>query len=78
MKTVLYVNYYASPVSMRFLDGVFRYAHEARWNVQVIDKVSENARPPLSSILPDNEQAGYDAPSLADYFLRPQGGNFLV
>ena len=22
MKTVLYVNYYASPVSMRFLDGV--------------------------------------------------------
>ena len=43
MKTVLYVNYYASPVSMRFLDGVFRYAHEAKWNVQVIDKVSENA-----------------------------------
>jgi len=43
MKTVLYVNYYASPVSMRFLDGVFRYAHEVKWNVQVIDKVSENA-----------------------------------
>lgn len=37
MKTVLYVNYYSSPVSMRFLDGVFRYAHEAKWNVQVID-----------------------------------------
>lgn len=43
VKTVLYVNYYASPVSMRFLDGVFRYAHEAKWNVQVVDKVSETA-----------------------------------
>ena len=37
MKTVLYVNYYSSPVSMRYLDGVFRYAHEAKWNVQIID-----------------------------------------
>ncbi len=43
MKTVLYVNYYSSPVSTRLLDGVFRYAHEAKWNVQVIDRVSENA-----------------------------------
>ena len=43
MNTVLYVNYYASPVSTRFLDGVFRYAHEVKWNVQVIDKVSESA-----------------------------------
>ena len=43
MKTVLYVNYYASPVSMRFLDGVFRYAHQAKWNVQVIDMISEGA-----------------------------------
>jgi len=42
MKTVLYVNYYASPVSTRFLDGVFRYAHEAKWNVQVIDMVCES------------------------------------
>lgn len=43
MKTVLYVNYYSSPVSMRFLDGVFRYAHEARWNVQVMDMIEEGA-----------------------------------
>ena len=43
MKTVLYVNYYSSPVSMRYLDGVFRYAHEVKWNVQVVDRVSENA-----------------------------------
>jgi len=49
MKTVLYVNYYASPVSMRFLDGVFRYAHEAKWNVQVADKVSENALKKLAA-----------------------------
>lgn len=43
VKSVLYVNYYASPVSTRLLDGVFRFAHEKRWNVQVIDKVSESA-----------------------------------
>ena len=43
MKTVLYVNYYSSPVSMRFLDGVFRYAHEAKWNVQVMDMIEESA-----------------------------------
>jgi len=42
MKTVLYVNYYASPVSTRFLDGVFRYAHEAKWNVQVVDMIGED------------------------------------
>lgn len=41
MKTVLYVNCYASPVSMRFLDGVSRYAHKAKWNMQVVDKVSD-------------------------------------
>ena len=41
MKTVLYVNYYASPVSTRYLDGVFRYAHEAKWNVQVVDMIGE-------------------------------------
>ena len=41
MKTVLYVNYYASPVSTRFLDGVFRYSHEAKWNVQVVDMIGE-------------------------------------
>lgn len=43
MKTVLYVNYYASVVSTRFLDGVLRYAHGAKWNVQVIDKVAEGS-----------------------------------
>ena len=43
MKTVLYVNYYASPVTTRFLDGVFRYAHEAKWNVQTVSKVHENS-----------------------------------
>lgn len=42
MNTVLYVNYYASPVSARFLDGVFRYAHEAKWNVQVVDMIGED------------------------------------
>ena len=43
MKTVLYVNYYACPVTMRFLDGVFRYAHEAKWNVQTVLKTHESA-----------------------------------
>ena len=43
MKTVLFVNFHHSPVSMRMLDGVFRYAHEAKWNVQVVDTVSEGA-----------------------------------
>ena len=34
MKTVLFVDFHHSPVSMRMLDGVFRYAHEAKWNVE--------------------------------------------
>ena len=43
VKTVLYVNYYASPVTMRFLDGVFWYAHKAKWNVQTVYKAHESS-----------------------------------